>query len=131
MNKSVRPIAVVMLLTALCAGCHRELGSPEKKPGQITDNYDQAVRSGVSEVSYSKEFNQLFTNAINGISYYSGESGQPRWYSKAGLYGRYVIRMYAPIKLDAPRTRIISMDAPAFDIYEIRKIQPAPSGAVG
>lgn len=90
------------------------------------NNYNLAIQSGVRGPSYPGQFNTLFPNAVNGISYYTGAIGQPKWYSKTGLYGRYVMRMFGEIKLDQARTNIVSMEPPSFDMYELTNITVNP-----
>jgi hypothetical protein len=92
-------------------------------------DYDLAIQSGVQGHSYPGEFNQLFQNAVNGISYYGGVVGAPKWYSKAGLYRRYVLKMQLDIKLDSARTKIISTGPASLYLYEFTNITFRPDGA--
>jgi hypothetical protein len=78
----------------------------------ITRNKEMAIQSGVRDWPYPREFNRMFSHAINGISYYTGGIGESKWYSKIGLYGRYVLTMAVPIKLDDARTNIVFMGNP-------------------
>jgi hypothetical protein len=85
-------------------------------------DYDFAIQSGVHGDSYPGEFNQLFPNAVNGISYYTGVVGNPQWNSKAHLFRRYVLKMQLNITLDSTRTKIVSTGPPSLYLYEFTAI---------
>ncbi|MDB6123624.1 MAG: hypothetical protein JWQ71_2617 [Pedosphaera sp.] len=90
-------------------------------------NYDQAVRSGSNNIPYVREFNQLFTNHTEGISYYTAQVGPSAWYSKAGLFERYHLLMHMKIKIDAG-TNIVSHEPPEFILMEVPSSWLAPKG---
>jgi hypothetical protein len=85
---------------------------PQQEADSMTRNREMAIQSGVRDWPYPREFNRMFPHAINGISYYTGGIGESKWYSKIGLYGRYVLIMAVPIKLDDARTNIVFMGNP-------------------
>jgi hypothetical protein len=117
---------------ALLTACNRSSDSMSFSEAYMKaqkNNYDMAIQSGLQGNSIPGQFNRLFPNAVNGISYYTGEIGSSKWYSKTGLYGRYVVRMFCEIKLDKARTNIISMGPPGFDMGELTKITLNPNGS--
>jgi hypothetical protein len=125
---SVLAFTGIVLLVG-CQRAHTPAQFDEAAIKTMTNNYNIAVQSAVHGHSYPAQFNNLFPNAVNGISYYTGEIGRPKWYSKAGLYGRYVLRMYCEIELDEARTNIVSMGSPDFDMCELTNITLNPSGS--
>jgi hypothetical protein len=94
-------------------------------------NYNMAVQTGIRGHSYPGQFNELFPDAVNGISYFTGVIGTPKWYSKAGLYRRYVLRMFVDIELDTNRTTIISNGLPSGDLCELTSITVRTNGSLG
>ena len=92
--------------------------------------YNAAIQSGIHGISYPGQFNRLFPGASNGISYYTGVVGKPKWYSKIGLNRRYVLRLFVDIELDGARTNIVSTGPPSGDLCELTSITPHPSGAM-
>jgi len=113
---------LICVALLVLVGCDKAVDETSIK--RTTKNYEVAIESGVRGQSYPRDFNRLFPGAMNIISYYTGEVGHPRWGSKAGLFGRYVLLMVAPIELDNARTNITSMGQPEFSLIELSKITP-------
>jgi hypothetical protein len=92
-------------------------------------SFDAAIQSGVRGHFCPGEFNRLFPDAFNTISYYNGLAGKPNWYSKAGLHRRYVLKMEVEIELDSARTDIRSTGLPRLYLYEFTNISFRSNGA--
>ncbi len=107
--------------TISCDKTDRSTQSNETTRANLSD-YDLVIQSGVHGDSYPGEFNRVFPNAVNGISYFTGVVGDPQWNSKASLYRRYVLKMQLNIKLDSTRTKIISTGPPILYLYEFTDI---------
>jgi hypothetical protein len=125
----IRIASTPLLLAGLLLlfGCKRSVESLNTPLIKTMNNYDLAIQSGVRGSMYPREFNRLFPNAINVISYYTGEIGPPTWTSSIGLYNRYVFKLRLSIELDSARTNIISTGPPTFYLYEIPKIDVRPN----
>jgi len=106
----------------------KELKELQKKVEGLDKNYDLALAHGRESVPVVKEFNRLFTQASNWISYYTGEYGNPEWNSKVGLHDRYILTMQFKIEFDDTRTRIINFEEPRFDLVEVETISYQPDG---
>jgi hypothetical protein len=124
--------ALISLFPLCIAGC-RERTPPTvvlnpQTVHRMQDNYNIALQSGIHGQLYPGQFNRLFPQADNVISYYSGEAGQPRWTSSVGEFGRYVFRMTVLVDFDAARTNIVSTGKPSFYLYEILSIGTTPNG---
>ena len=88
--------------------------------GRLKADYQAALNDATNSIPYAVEFARLFPGAMNGISYYTGAVGDPRWFSKIGLHGRYLLRIILPIKLSADRRSIVSMGDPLIiDLTEL------------
>src|SRR3954470_1349241 len=103
-------IGSVVALSAVCASCVNY----ESQADKGMKAYEAALSSGIHGNSYPGQFNRLYPDAVNFISYYSGEIGKPVWSSKTGLYQRYLLTLQVPIRLNSDRTKIISADKPTF-----------------
>jgi hypothetical protein len=88
------------------------------------ERYNAAITSGTHGEAYPGQFNQLYPNCVNFISYYSGQIGTPSWTSTAGLYQRYLLTMQVPIRLNAARTKVVAADNPKFYLDEFLSVTP-------
>ncbi len=120
----IRILSTALTLALLVlVSCKKTTEPVDKASSETTvDGYDLAIQSGVRGSLYPREFNRFFPNAINVISYYTGEVGQPAWTSAIGLHNRYVFKLHLTIELDSARTNIVSTGPPAFYLYEFTKI---------
>ena len=121
---NIRILSTALALnTLLLLSCKQAIEPLNKASGKTTVNgYDLAIQSGVRGSMYPREFNRLFPNALNVISYYTGIVGQPAWTNAVGLYNRYVFKLHLTIELDSARTNIVSTGPPAFYLYEFTKM---------
>ena len=123
-----RQLSATLVLAGifLLVGCDQPLN--QASLNKAKSSYDLAVQSGVLGQPYPREFNAMFPNAMNGISYYTGLAGPSKWGSKASFHSRYVIKMEAAVEFDSARTNIVSMSVPTFYLYELPKIVPSKDG---
>lgn len=80
-----------------------------------------AVANGKAEIEVAREFNSLFPETQNFISNYSGSNGTPRWNSKVGLHGRYVLSVHFDIRFDQSRTHPERDGEVSFFLAEVEK----------
>jgi len=77
-----------------------------------------------------KAFNSLFTKTTNFISYFTGDFGQPRWNSIAGIHGRYELTMQFDVDVNRTNSTLRSKTDPQFFLVEIQSIDLLPDGRV-
>jgi hypothetical protein len=78
-------------------------------------------------VGWVKQFERLFPGFDHSISYFTGEAGKPRWISKVGLRGRYVLTAEMEVELNQDRTTIVKHSEPRFHLIEVAKITEDPN----
>ena len=91
-------------------------------------DYDIALTNGIASLDVAKEFNALFPDAHNFISYYTGQYGQPHWNSEIGLYGRYVLSVQFDLKFDSSRHIPSRSSEPEFFLVEVSSLERTPDG---
>jgi hypothetical protein len=124
MNARLKNALWVIAMSLYLCGCDRMVNQTGGKMG-----YNLAVNSAISGNGYAGEFNRVFPDSKNTISYYDGTVGPTRWTSSIGLYGRYVLCVTFPITLDFERTNVVSEGVPEFYLYELPKITDQGGGS--
>jgi hypothetical protein len=81
-----------------------------------------ALKDAERSIIYVQQFKSLYPEATHGFSYYTGEYGSPMWYSKVGLYGRYILTMHIPVKFNKTRTSIVDYGEPLFYLEGVNRI---------
>lgn len=82
-----------------------------------------ALANGRREIDIVKKFEGLFPDSRHFISYYSGTKGDPRWNSKIGLHGRYILTLQFDIQFDPTRTHPERSSEPIYYLVEIDRIE--------
>ena len=108
-------IASILLLFFGC----RDYTGTEKE-------YSQAIFNAQSDLPLAHEFASLYPLREEFISYFTGKYGQPKWNSKIGLHGRYIVTMQFPIQVNGSRLQQIG--EPEFLIVEVERIERLPDG---
>ena len=91
-------------------------------------DYDIALKNGTASLDVAREFNALFPDSNNFISYYTGQYGDPRWNSKVGLHGRYVLTVQFDLKFDSSRHMPARTSDPEFYLVEASQLDRTPDG---
>lgn len=91
-------------------------------------NKTTAEKNAVADIDEVRQFAAMFPNARHFISYYTGSKGDPRWNSKAGVHGRYIVSMQFGIDFDPSRTKPRRISPPVFQLLEISRIEEKPAG---
>lgn len=91
------------------------------------ENYDKTVAHGTTSIPSAAQFKALFPKSKHFISYYI-RGGSPKWNSKAGIAGRYVLTMQIPITLDRAIGRVTKYESPEFFLNEVISVLQGPDG---
>lgn len=87
-----------------------------------------AEKNAAADIDEVRQFTALYPNARHFISHYTGTKGDPRWNSKAGIHGRYIVSMQFGIDFDASRTKPRRISPPTFRLLEISRIEEKANG---
>lgn len=114
-------------LVLLGAGCVLAISSSLGCGGDTADaKYEKALASG-RNIEWVKQMEQVFPTPDHSISYFTGEFGKPKWVSKVGLFGRYVLIGEMDVTLSEDRTKIVNHSQPKFHLIELAKISVDPN----
>jgi len=91
-------------------------------------NMKAAEDNARREVSYVREFEEVFPGAIGFFSYYTGTYGPTTWNSKVGLFGRYVLQMQLGVTLNCCRSHVVEYEEPKFFLDEVLEIDAIDDG---
>jgi hypothetical protein len=95
---------------------------------QLVKNQDQIARNALSTVPLLRSFKNQYPKSQNFISYITGADGQTTWNSKAALYGRYVLQMSVPVRINSGPLNVQLVGTPSFEIREVTAISTLPDG---
>ncbi len=72
---------------------------------------------GYRKISYLQDFVCVFANAFQDFNF-ATKNGPHLWILKAGLHGRYVLKMSFRFKVDNNFTNVIGYESPQFELWE-------------
>ena len=101
------------------------LGCTRRSDRELVQRHDEIVAYATSDVPEFKAFKQCFPESRSFISYITGQNGDPTWNSKAPLFGRYMLEMTVPIRIDRETFRVTPTASPDFTFREISDISNA------
>lgn len=113
-------LALILVLLLQLSSCSQIL--------RMKRDYPKALGHGLETIPAAREFQELFPNAHNFYSYYTGTAGPPILNCKAALYDRYELSLQVRVSFDDTRTRVISYGEPTFYLNEVESVTPLSDG---
>jgi len=95
---------------------------------EVGVNYGNALEHALTTVPWARQFQELFPGALNGFTYYTGTSGDPRLYCQTALYDRYEFKMEVKIRFDKSRRKVEGYGEPTFHLSELGRITHTEGG---
>jgi hypothetical protein len=131
MTKSLLFVHLCIVGDVLLTGCTGPGSAGPIDANEVhreTSNYEKAIQSGVQSSFYPGQFNKLFPQCSNRISYYTSRGGAKTWYSKVGLHGRYFLKLMVPVELADSSTKVVNVGQPEFQFFRSKSIDILPDG---
>jgi hypothetical protein len=109
----------IFCLASMIAGCVR---------AGVQENYEETLRNAHADLPLAQAFAALYPKSKEFISYFTGDSGKPKWNSEVGLYGRYTLTMQFPITISKSQTHSSQAGDPRFYLHEVESIEKMSDG---
>jgi hypothetical protein len=103
-------------------GCPRTIAREGRPPSSfqlVVPAYERALASGF-RIPLIREFNDVFDSARNSIAGYG--TSRPKWSAQALLFGRYVVVLQMPLRLNGSRTTVTGSGDARFWVREIQEV---------
>lgn len=113
-------LAVIACLSAF--GCARA------DEGEMVKRQDEIVARALEELPLLRAFKNRFPDSRHFISYITGKDGRTTWNSKTPIFGRYVLQMRVPARIDRDTLKVHLDAEPAFELKEVTAITALPDG---